>query len=454
MRHPAAALLVILATALSAVAADDIEFFDKPVIDSAETATKLADQFKEKGEKLGPPKLLKDEHGLAVDRTDLKNPKVTAFVGPSWFVPTEGEHKPGTAGPMGLVLDRGTGRFVCRAHGVEPMPDPTVQYVQDGQLSGKAGRPGDSVGGGYSYGGASLSLSLDVGKGKTVAVTIQPGNPQYTLRGQKEAKIRFGDGWGKMVQQTQDRKIRRGNKEVHYYYLTLQAMDNKKTMMATARTNDKSIAGEAATRFRDVLEALQPRPAGTRIWPADARPWVGGVEGWGAPSQVYGGSDVAIWNPFTEIKRVVRGIHSSHRQTNQQVFVAAKIMHPYELPPRALGADLESAKVISSRPVDFKGWVGTERVVEFQGSAQNYLVTRYVHRAGRGQATTNYRARVLDLRDDVRRMMVRCQSPAGEYKKYENAFEKILAQMELPGPPMDEVVVPLEPTKFEGVEQD
>jgi hypothetical protein len=118
------------------------------------------------------------------------------------------------------------------------------------------------------------------------------------------------------------------------------------------------------------------------------------------------------------------------------------------MPALELEADIEGAKVLSEKAIEFRGWVGIEKVLDFQAEL-THTVGRNIY-VGRGQKLPKgpARARVLDLRKDVRRLILRCQSPRDQWKKWQDDFDKILENMKLPRAPMDPIVVPVDPAKY------
>lgn len=394
---------------------------------SADAALRAAEQLADKGMSLGQPRLFDKDEGLAVDRGDPRDPKVVAYVGASWVVPVSSDAKPG---PAGFVLDRGTGRLVARAHEVVPMPAKRVYYVDEWQLSAATIQPGDSIGGSYAFGGDAFMMTLNLGDGKTAQLIIQPTVPGARLLppSTPTKAIRFAGGPGKMGVWAGG-----GN------YLRMVAISDDGSLSATLTTlkNDK-----AEVRFKDILAGLSPRPEGTRVWPSDARPRLSGVAGWTAPA--FGSGDLGMWTPVQQA--AVRPDLPVYGGADAQVLVAAKMMHPYDLPAYLLVNGLESGRTISSGPAEIGQWVGTERVVEYQDSGQ--AVSPYAPvRPPAGQAT-RYRIRLFDLHRDVRRLMIRCQAPVDRFAKHAEDFEKIIKNMKVSDELLEPIVVPLDPTAY------
>lgn len=422
--------LLLISFLAASARADDNLWLDKAAAPTAEKAAELAGKFVAEGETAGVPRLHKDDEGLALDNSDPRDPKVVALVGPCWFVPVKG----GKNAAGGIVIDQGTGAMICRADEVAPMPSSPVFYIQDYQLVGKALRPGDNVGS-ISYGYGGLSLLLEVANGKAVQMTISPVSYNIPRQG-KTAKVKFGNGTGTIA------SMQYGQNGVR-----LQAVNEDKTLMAQGMVMEKALAAPFVERFKDILAALKPRPEGTYIWPADARPWISSMEGWSAPTNYGAGGDEAIWHPTTQARTVNRGIAGVYRPVNNEVYVAGKILHPYELPSLSLGGYLQDAKLVSTRYVRFHEWVGVERTYDLSAPNGGLALRRYYNPNQKIQ-TAPYRARVLDLHKDVRRLMIRCQAPRGEFEKHTKEFDKILDEMKIPGPGVEPVVVPANPSEY------
>ncbi|MDD4890830.1 MAG: hypothetical protein PHU85_12990, partial [Phycisphaerae bacterium] len=333
-------------------------------------------------------------------------------------------------------FDRGTGRMVARANDVVPMPKANVYYIDEWQGPANAIGPNDAVGG--QYGGAGLSIRLDVG-GTPVQMNIQAsmgGNPAGMLAGGTVVKIKFGSGTGKMVV----RQYGANNTQVY-------AVSDDGAYQANAYSQKGGT--NIGDRFKDILAGLAERPESTRIWPADARPSLGGVEGWAAAQNTT--SDVGLWNP--ETKQAIPGRPGMPGMVmgvpNMQVYVAARVLHPYELPPGVLTDNLGDAKLLSSKPIEIGEWVGVEKVLQVQGIAQAMYGVYYGMQPQQPRNTT-YQCRVLDLHRDVRRLIIRCQTPKDQYGKWSADFDKILKQMRVPAELMEPVVVPLDPATYKG----
>ncbi len=171
----------------------------------------------------------------------------------------------------------------------------------------------------------------------------------------------------------------------------------------------------------------------TMVWPADARPWLSGVDGWvSMPNQA---GDVGLWHPGDE--RAAQG--GQARPPYAPVFVAARVLHPYELPPGVLTDHLGDAKELSSKPATLEDWIGMERIVQFQGPAGIY--------PGRARQVAT-QARLLDLHLGVRRLLIRCQAPQEEFEKRAADFQRVIAGMQVPREPVEPIVVPLDPASY------
>ncbi|MCG3179959.1 MAG: hypothetical protein BIFFINMI_02313 [Phycisphaerae bacterium] len=424
-----AALLLPAAPCTAEEGTPTLTTFKAPAVAAADKATELAAAEVGKDATPGQPRLFEEAEGLAVDRSDPADPRVVAYVGPCWIVPVQAQSEPGKPAPKAVIIDQGTGRVIARAHDVVKMPSPRVYYVDEFQLAAGSLKPGDLVGGANIYSGAGgMAVTLDLGKSQKAVMTIVASNmgPNFA-RGANGSKIRFGDGAGTLVEYAYGQGKR------------LIAFNAEKTLMA--QCNSQVAATTMVDRFKDVLAGLRDRPEETRIWPADARPWLTGVDGWSPPP--YGGSEIGQWHPT--VKSAVQG-QFMNTQVNSQVFVAAKVMHPYELPAAALGDGLDDGKVLSTWPVRLGEWVGVEKMIEFQTTPSAYP-GMIINRAQAGK-TVATEARVLDLRQDVRRLMIRCQAPKSEFAAREKDFAEVLSHMNLPAAPMDPIVVPLDPVKY------
>ena len=417
-----------------------------PALPDAASATKAAAAIAENGLALGEPKLFDQAAGLAVDQADpkAKDPKVVAYVGPSWIIPAS---RPDHAAAPACILDRGTGRLVARANDILPMPRPGVVYVDDWQLAAGSLSPSDSV---AHVPGGGLGLQLDLGAGNSATMTISPGNgAAWAAHG---TPIKLAGRPGKMTVQPMGNNIQ------------LIASDDDGSLMA--RLIAPKTSTDIEQKFKDILLALGDRPASTRIWPADSRPRITGVAGWATPENASEGA--AICAPQVQADAggapgvVIRGqagvviqgrvIGGGAAAPVGQTYLAARVLHPYDLPPAEVVAGLGKGKIISARPAELGDWVGTEKVVEFTGPVfwnfGQQQMMMFQPAGGPAAQTANYRVRLLDLHNDLRRLLIRCQAPADQFDKFAPDFDRLLPAMKIPDPPADPVVVPLHPTTY------